>query len=195
MKDWTGNSRSSHSTLGARNYALEDRETNDYYATNSSAIDDLFKMEDFNDIWECACGEGHLSKRMIELGKDVYSTDLIDRGFGEGQIDFLTTDKEWNGDIITNPPYRFSSEFVYKGMSILKPNRKLAMFLKLQFLEGIARKKMFEIYPPRTIYVYSFRQRCAMNGDFDKYSKSNAVAYCWYVWEKGFVGSPIIKWI
>ena len=27
MKDWTGNSRSAHATLGARNYALEERET------------------------------------------------------------------------------------------------------------------------------------------------------------------------
>ena len=30
MKDWTGNSRSAHAILGARNYAQNERETHDY---------------------------------------------------------------------------------------------------------------------------------------------------------------------
>lgn len=33
-----------------------------------------------------------------------------------------------------------------------------------------------------------------MNGDFDKYSKSNAVTYAWFIWEKGNTKAPIIKW-
>ena len=67
-KDWTGNSRSYASTLGARNFALEDRETNDYYATNPESLEIFLKrLEKDNiklnkNIWECACGEGHLSK-------------------------------------------------------------------------------------------------------------------------------------
>lgn len=68
------------------------------------------------------------------------------------------------------------------------------MFLKLQFLEGQARKKTFEKYPPKTIYVFSKRVICAMNGNFDQY-KSSAVAYAWFVWEKGYRGSPCVKWI
>lgn len=73
------------------------------------------------------------------------------------------------------------------------------MFLKLQFLEGKKRKEMFDKYPPKYVYVFSERQRCAMNGDFNKYINNGgthgAVAYCWYVWEKGFSGEPIIRWI
>ena len=32
------------------------------------------------------------------------------------------------------------------------------------------------------------------NGDFDKY-KSSAVAYAWFVWQKGYKGDTVIRWI
>lgn len=68
------------------------------------------------------------------------------------------------------------------------------MFLKIQFLESKARRKLFRDYPPKYIYVSSSRLKCAMNGDFEKYAKSTAVCYCWYVWEKGFNGEPVVRW-
>lgn len=59
-------------------------------------------------IWECSAGQGHLSERLTELGYEVRSTDLIDRGYGEGGIDFLQTTEMWDGDILTNPPYKYA---------------------------------------------------------------------------------------
>lgn len=89
-KDWIGNTRSAHAVLGARNIALEDRETNDYYATEPFAGELLLQVESFSPrIWECACGEGHLSKVFQKAGYHVFSSDLIDRGFGYVQ-DFLS---------------------------------------------------------------------------------------------------------
>ena len=196
-KDWTGNSRSAHATLGARNYAQNERETNDYYATEPKAIDMLLDIEQFNNpIWECACGEGHLSKALQKRGYTVYSSDLIDRGFGEGGVDFLSADEsiKWEGDIITNPPYKYAREFVEKALRLLPEGHKAAFFLKVQFLEGKARRELFEAAPPRKIYVSSSRLRCAMNGEFEKYAKSNAVSYAWFIWEKGYSGDPAVKW-
>lgn len=89
-KDWTGNSRSAHAILGARNYAQNERETNDYYATEPKAARLLMEVEKFAPmIWECACGEGHLAKEFVKAGYQVYATDLIDRGYGYQQ-DFLS---------------------------------------------------------------------------------------------------------
>lgn len=192
MKDWKGNSRSSHSTLGARNYALQERQIQDYYATDPKTIYDLLKVEKVYNVWECACGEGHLAKELDKVGLLSRASDLYDRNYGESGIDFLFEDTKWDGWIITNPPYRYAQEFVEQSVKIAPYT---AMFLKLQFLEGKRRGKMFKKYPPKVIYVYSSRQRCAMNGNFDKYAKSNAVSYAWYVWERGYTGSPIIKWI
>ena len=143
-----------------------------------------------------ACGEGHLSKVLEEHGFEVISTDLIYRGFGDPEpLDFLKdTLEDFEGDIITNPPYKYALEFVQKALDSVQPGKKVAMFLKLQFLEGKSRKQFFLHNPPKVVYVSSSRLICAMNGEFEKYP-SSAVAYAWFVWEKGFKGDPIIKWI
>lgn len=85
MNDWVGNSNSIYKTLGASNHTDKEREENDYYATDSIAIDALLEKATLShNLWECACGGGHLSRRLMELGYNVKSTDLIYRGFGEG---------------------------------------------------------------------------------------------------------------
>lgn len=194
-KDWVGNGNSIYKTLGASNHAMGDREVNDYYATDPIAIDLLLKEEIFNkSIWECACGEGHISERLKENGFNVYSTDLIDRGYPDDILDFLNSNIAFDGDIITNPPYKHAQEFIEKSLDSVKEGSKVAMFLKLTFLESKKRKELFEKYPFKTLYVSSSRISCAKNGDFEKYP-SSAVAYGWYVWEKGFQGEPTIKWI
>ena len=177
-KDWTGNKTSIYKTLGASNHTEKVREENDYYATDPKAIDLLCDVEQCNEsILEPACGEGHLSKRLIEKGYCVYSYDLIFRGYGM-QRDFFNT-SAWHGDIITNPPYKFAKDFVEKSLSIIPPGNKVAMFLKLQFLEGKLRKKLFKTYPPKAIYVSSSRLLCAKNADFEGMINGggSAVAY------------------
>ena len=81
-----------------------------------------------------------------------------------------------------------------KAIDLIPNGNKVAMLLKLQFLEGQARRKFFNENPPKTVYVSSTRLKCAINGDFEKF-KSGAMAYAWFVWVKGFKGDPIIKWI
>ena len=68
------------------------------------------------------------------------------------------------------------------------------MLLKIQFLEGKARYKLFQNNPPKYVYVNSTRQTCYINGDMSK-KISSAPCYCWYIWEKGYTGEPIIRWI
>lgn len=72
------------------------------------------------------------------------------------------------------------------------------MFLKLTFLEGKARQiDLFSKHPPKKVYVFSERVMCAKNGDFEtmKQTGGSAVAYAWYVWEKGYQGKTEIEWI
>lgn len=192
--DWTGNSCAAFTVNGARGHSNEERKRNDYYATDPKAVELLLEQEIFTDpIWECACGEGHMFKVLSEAGYNVLSTDLCDRGFGSVE-DFLESERDWDGDIITNPPYKYAAEFVEHALDKVKDGKKVAMFLKLTFLEGKKRKELFKKYPPKTIYVSSSRLACAKNGEFDS-CLNTAIAYAWFVWEKGFMGSPIVKWI
>ena len=186
-----------YAPLGASNHSTSEREIHDYYATDPVAAELLLEVEDFSPvIWEPACGEGHLAKVFNKAGHTVISTDLIYRGYGSSKpLDFLAYDGEsFDGDIVTNPPYSKGAEFVEKAIETITDGHKVAMFLKLQFLEGQKRRKLFDRYPPRTIYVLSGRIKCAKNGEFEGIG-SSAVAYAWYVWEKGFTGIPQIRWI
>lgn len=111
MQDWTGGQNSVYKTIGASNHTNEAREADDYYATDPRAINKLLTVTELNiKIWEPACGGGHLSERLTELGYYVYSSDKVDRGYKRHTRtrDFLNAvDSPFNGnfDIITNPPY------------------------------------------------------------------------------------------
>ena len=49
--------------LGASNHSKNERQPEDYYATDPIAAKLLLEVEpELNNIWECACGEGHLAK-------------------------------------------------------------------------------------------------------------------------------------
>lgn len=196
-KDWTGNSRSAHAVIGAHNYTQYDRETNDYYATEPKAAHLLMAVEKFSpSIWECACGEGHLAKEFVRGGYNVYASDIVSRGYGD-VLDFLKTkpSSPIHIDIVTNPPYSKAQEFIEHAIDIIGEGYKVAMFLKIQFLEGKRRRALFDKYPPKTVYVGSSRLCCAMNGDFEKMKGANAICYAWYIWEKGYNGETVIKWI
>ena len=199
-KDWTGNKKSIFATLAASNHTNKEREINDYYATEPKALELLLELETFSPyVWECACGEGHLSEVLKAHGYNVKSSDIVNRGYiGTETLDFIKVKKEdikadFSRDIITNPPYKYAKEFVEHALDISMDSTKIAMFLKVQFLEGKARRKLFDKHPPKIIYVASSRLNCAMNGNFEKYP-SSAVAYAWFIWEKGFKGDTIVRW-
>lgn len=180
--------------IGGNGHCDSKRTKDDFYATNPIATEWLCRLEQFNNrILEPCCGMGHISEVLKAHGYDVTSRDVVDRGYGD-VADFLSIDTmEWNGDIVTNPPFSYAHEFVEKALSIIPNGNKVAMFLKIQFLEGKARRELFRIAPPRTVYVSSSRIACWPDGDPNK-QVGSAFCYAWFVWEKGFKGDPIIKW-
>ena len=74
MKDWTGNSKTTFVQLGASSHSEGERETNDYYATDPNTLIIFLeklkkdKIELNKNIWECACGGGHLSQVLVGGG-------------------------------------------------------------------------------------------------------------------------------
>ena len=109
-------------------------------------------------------------------------------------MDFLSVCEGFKGDIITNPPYKYALEFVNHALDLVDDGRKVFMFLKLQFLEGKARRALFDTKQLTTVYVSSSRILCAKNGLF-KDDASKAIAYAWYEFKKGYNGDPVIRWI
>lgn len=183
--------------LGATNHSNHVREENDYYATEPLATELLLKVESFSgNIIEPAVGGGHIASVLKKHNYNVLCYDIVDRKYNNTIVkDFLQNQEVFfNADIITNPPYVIAEEFVRKAITSIEKNHKVAMFLRLLFLESKKRKKLFEEYPPKTVYVASGRLNCAKNADFVQYP-SSAMAYAWFVWEKGYKGKTTLKWI
>lgn len=185
-------------TLGANNHTDVTRERDDFYATPPLAVKELMKLETFDkNIWEPCCGMNHITNVLKDNNYNVKTSDIIDR-VNDGSveiIDFLNYNEKYNGDIITNPPYKLATEFVYKSLETITYGHKVAMFLKLTFLETKKRYELFKKYPPKVIYVASMRFGCSQTGEFNiDGNTGSAIAYCWYIWEKGYNGDTVIKW-
>ena len=118
----------------------------------------------------------------------VHSTDLVDRGYGKSRIDALMEFGKVK-TIITNPPYKNALEF---AEHFTHQAEKVALLLKLNFLEGKARKEFFMRKPPKKVYVFSQRQSLMKNGQ--KY-KGGMMAVAWFVWEKNSKTPPNIFWL
>lgn len=180
------------------------RVENDFYATDPVAVEMLMDAYQFNEgsFLEPCVGNGNIPIIIKERYPDAKLTaiDLVDRGYENTIIhDFLTyeTDKKFD-NIITNPPYSLGKEFVEKGMELLSDKGKMAMFMKIQFLEGIKRVDMFKKYPPKYIYVFSKRMPTWNNGQpTDANGKRWATTMChaWFVWEKGSKSEPVVRWL
>ena len=208
MKDWTGNANSIYKTLGASNHTEDERQSEDFYSTQKQTVLSLLnKLKEYdinlsnNIMIEPAVGSGNILKACFETneGYNKYlAYDIVDRGFPNTKVaDFLTVSKEEmpaeTKTIITNPPYSLAKEFVEHSMDLLDNDEYCIMLLKIQFLEGKARKELFKKYPPKFVWVFSERQKCLKN-DKDT-GGSSAVCYCWFIWQKGFNGKPLIDWL
>jgi len=211
-KDWTGNKKSVFATLGASNHSENEREENDFYATDAIAIDKLLSKVDLpRVILEPCCGMGHLSERLKKFGHEVFSYDIVDRGYGEVQNFFemlslpttlslsLQNGRSEKFAIVTNPPYKYSMEVILHALELCREGDMVCMFLKTTALEGKRRyQELYKSQPPKMVLQFIERILCAKNGEFEESRKNlgaGAQAYAWFIWQKGYRGNTILDWI
>ena len=166
----------------------KDRAENDFYATPPEEVKNILQYEKLHGvILDNCCGKGHLIEPVVEEYPDhkIIATDLINRGYGEGGLNFLSPDYPYINDIdtiIMNPPYGLITEFVVKSLKIAK--KKVVLFAQLQFLESQGRyKEIFSKNKPDRIYIYVDRIACAKDGNFDN-AHSSSMTYSWIIWDK-----------
>jgi hypothetical protein len=164
----------------------------DFYYTPAWATHALIENEAFEgDIWEPACGDGAMSRVLALTGNPVISSDLYDRGYGEGGHDFLTSTRMCD-NIVTNPPYNSAEGFVRSGLR--NARRKFALLLRLAFLEGVGRYgSIFGSTPPSRIWQFSERITFYPRGAAQK--GSGTTAYAWFVWDKDAPDHTEVRWL
>jgi hypothetical protein len=166
----------------------------DFYPTPAEATNALLDNVNFNaQIWECACGDGAISKVLEKRGHKTLSTDLYDYGFGTSGINFLhASNATLPYDIITNPPFNLAERFIDHAIYELDCQR-VALLLKLAFLEGQKRSRQLESTPLEKVLV--FRKRLTMTRGGEAQKSSGMIAFAWFIWDKDYTGSATIGWI
>lgn len=134
--------------------------------------------------WEPACGHGDMVRPLREYFQTVAESDIEDY-YGNRTHDFTMPylpdhwiKPDW---VITNPPFNEAEKFVDRGMSVARVG--VALFVRLQWLEGIGRyRSLFSVNPPAIIAQFTERVPI-LRGRLSK-GASSATAYCWIVWRK-----------
>ena len=163
----------------------------DFFPTPRWATFALVDNEKFvGDIWECACGNGAMSKVLQETGCPVRSTDLHNRGYGQSGHDFLASSRAAD-NIVTNPPYNAAEGFVTQGVKLAR--NKFALLLRLSFLEGANRaNSIFALTPPSRVWVFS--ERITFYPANVEATGSGTTAYAWFVWDKHAPKRTELRW-
>lgn len=172
------------------------RSSTDFYRTPPHATHSLFDKEVFEgDIWDPCCGDGWMTNVIIERHKDgvVFASDIEDRNYPVGnawQFDFLTNHENETDNVIANPPYCDAQAFAEKALEVAE--KKVALLLRITFLEGQKRKPFLESSPLKSVHVFS--KRVGFGRELVE-AKSGLLCFAWFVWEKGYEGKPGIDWI
>ena len=166
----------------------------DFHPSPPCAVEALCDVERFTGaIWEPACGDGAISRVLEARGYDVVSTDLVDRGYGQGRIDFLMEQQSLAPNIVTNPPFKNSEEFARQALRL--STGKVAFLLRLVWLAGKARGQMFQAAPLARVWVFSGRLPTIHRGGYEGPKSSSAIDFAWFVFEHGHKGRPEIGWL
>ncbi len=130
-----------------------ERTKQDFYATPEWVTEALLHHVTLRGtVWEPCCGTGAMSQVMEARGYRVHSTDIMDRGFGRGGVDFLECDTVPAGcrSIVTNPPYGESGtqvgqsrsptamrNFLRHALTLTESVQgQLALLVRLQWIAG-----------------------------------------------------------
>lgn len=171
-------------------------------------------------IWEPAAGMGHMAAPLEQAGHDVYCTDLVDYGTPvpgapeiSGGVDFLktdpATDAPWKDltpfDIVTNPPFAISGDFVRQG---LRFTDRVIILNRLQFLEGKARSDILDKYLDEVMVFVNrppMMHRYAQNEvgawvEWDGPKADSAITMAWFVFMReprrsGSFNARRIRWL
>jgi hypothetical protein len=170
-------------------------ESLDFHPSPPVAVEALCRVEKFDGmIWEPACGNGVISKILEAQGYRVISSDIVDRGYGKGGVDFLKCNPPKVANIVTNPPYNMANSFVEKAIAVT--TGKVVMLLRLSWLEGQERhRRIFKHTPPARVWVFSKRIPRMHRDGWTGPKSTSTMPFAWFVWDHATPGPTILGWL
>ncbi len=172
--------------LGGQSGEVEwDRPDHEFCPTPPEATEALIRAMPHlagQKIWECACGDGRLARVLEHHSCKVIGTDLIDRGYGEGGVDFLATHRRRAGKVITNPPFTLAQCFIEHAMRLHL--EEVWVLLKTNYYQTKNRQGFKMRIRPKYKLELSWR--------IDSLGLGNGALDCaWFGFERDYCGSTL----
>lgn len=133
---------------------------NDMWYTPASAVDHILPfLAPFPRIWECCCGEGHITRSLEANGHSVIATD-INMGAQFDAYSYTPPPDSFDC-VVTNPPFSRKTAFLGRLFGLGKP---FAVLLPTNVLESAPIRNLLKAHagdwgmllPPKTInYIHA----------------------------------------
>jgi hypothetical protein len=147
-------------------------------------------------VLDPACGIGRICAAAYRAGLSATGTDLVLRGAGVRQADFL----KWPpgqtvANIVSNPPFGIAEQFVAHALTVARG--KVAMLLPSKWVQGDERSRWLETTPLRRVLFLTPRPSMPPGAVILAGNKpgNGRTDYAWFVWQQGYSGQPSIGWI
>ena len=172
------------------------RAAHDFYPTPPEATRALLSVEAFpGPVWEPAVGNGAITRVLTAYGHTVVGTDLVDRGFGTGGIDFLAESANRARDIVTNPPYALGlpESFIRHALHLANPVAgSVAMLIPLTRLANPLGIALWLTHPPAAVHILD---ELVCQPDGRPVITNPQLRFCWCVWRPSFTGPTTLGWL
>jgi hypothetical protein len=170
-----------------------DRAAEDYYVEPAWAVELLLDREHFpTGVWDPCCGSGTIPKACLARKIPALGSDIADRPYGAGGMDFFAFKPSTARSIVSNPPYDVLQEFIDHALAV--STGKVAVIARLAFLASMKRKNWFESGSLARLWTMSRRPSMPPGGT-NVPAKGGSIDYAWFVWDRAHVGAPELGWI
>jgi hypothetical protein len=159
-----------------------DRAAGDFYCEPRWAIDALLDAEPFEGlIWDPACGSGNIPTACKDRGLRAFGTDIVQRGGASSVRDFLADNQITADNIISNPPFKLSQQFVLHALTRVRC--KVVMLQHTTWLEGQGRHRALYKLGHLARVWHHCRRVSMPPGDVAVKAKGGSKAFSWFVFE------------
>jgi hypothetical protein len=163
------------------------RQPQDFYAMPAWSTEALLHWVRLpgGKIWDPCCGDGAVARVLEAHGHDVVATDLMDRGYGEGNRDFMLETRLPDGvtAIVTNPPYDNLFEFIVHALELLRPvGGTLVLLVNHQWAAGQNASNLCRIPAFDTTLALADRINWSSGIGAPTTNRGNH-NHCWLVWD------------
>ncbi len=145
-------------------------------------------------VLEPAAGRGLLAAELRRCGLTVRATD-ISRGH-----DFLKRRAPWDGDLITNPPYRdrLDERFLWHALGLV--SGRVCLLMQTNRLHGKRRfGELWTVRPPELVLVVPWRVMFLMDDGVTPI-RGQAYDHSWFIWDtrsstRRRRGTTVVDWL